>query len=499
MKKIIPAILLVASLIGIGFAACVKKVDNTYNANGSAPVLTSSATAITPPTNDSTSTVLTLTWTNPKYSTDSANQQFIVELDSTGKNFVGESTIVIAGPRTYSFNGNHLDSIMAAFGYNGGKPYSIDIRVTSSYGNNNEQYRSNVVTVTVTPYTVPITLTPSSTSPLLLQIGNASNNAISFNWTASPYGSDTINYALQLDTVGGNFASPQTIDYGTSLTSTLTVDALNSAAIAAGVIGGSTKNVEFRIVSYIGSTYTNQAVVSNVVVIGLTSYTAAPKYLYLVGDATANGWTNPVATPAQQFTPINAVSFGIIINLTAGGGYVFLPVNGSWTNKYGGATDGTATSGGTLLANNAVPSSNTPAPASSGLYEIIVNFQTNSYTVTPYTGSPVPSTLFIVGAATAGGWTVPVPTPSQQFTQVTNAEFQLTIPLSSGNSYLLLPVNTGSYATKYGGSADGTAAGGTPLLLDNAVPGSNTPAPANTGSYLIDVNFITNTLTVTPS
>lgn len=498
-KKYYSAILLFVSLMVIGFAACVKKVENTYYANGGAVTLTSSTSTITTQASDTTSTVLTLSWTNPKYSTDSANQQFIVEVDSTGKNFVGEATITVTGPLSYSFTGNHLDSIMAAFGYIGGKAYSLDLRVTSSYGNNNEQYRSNVVTVTATPFTIPITLTPSSTSPLVLLIGNASSNAISFNWTASPYGADTINYALQLDTVGGNFANPQTIDYGTSLTTTLTTNALNTAAIAAGVIGGSTKNVEFRIVSYIGSTYTNMAVISNVVVISLTSYTAAPSALYLIGDATSNGWNNPVPTPAFQFTPINAVSFGIIANLSAGGGYVFLPVNGSWTNKYGGTTDGTATGGGTLLANGAVPSSNTPAPATSGLYEIIVNFQTNTYTVTPYTGNAVPSTLFIVGSATAGGWTVPVPTPSQQFTQVTNAEFQLTISLSSGNSYLLLPVNTGSYATKYGGSADGTAAGGTPLLLDNAVPSANTPAPANSGTYLIDVNFITNVLTVTPS
>ena len=387
---------------------------------------------------------------------------------------------------------------MAAFGYKGGKAYTIDMRVTSSYANNNQQYRSNVVTVTVTPFTVPITLTPSSSSPLVLQIGNASGNAISFNWTASPYGSDTIDYALQLDTVGGNFGSPQTIDYGTSLTSTLTVNALNTAAIAAGVIGGSTKNVEFRIVSYIGSGYTNLAVISNVVVISLTSYTAAPSALYIVGNATAGAWNNPVPTPSQQFTPINAVSFGIITNLTAGGSYLLLPVNGSWTNKYGGATDGTAAGGGTLLANNAVPGSNTPAPAASGTYEIIVNFQTNTYTVTPYTGNAVPDSLFIVGSATAGQWNNPVPDPSQAFTQVTNAEYQLTIALTSGQSYLFLPVN-GSWTNKYGGSTDGTATGGGALLYDGAVPGSNTPAPANTGNYLIDVNFITNTYTVTPA
>ena len=214
-----------------------------------------------------------------------------------------------------------------------------------------------------------------------------------------------------------------------------------------------------------------------------------PSNLYIVGDATAGGWNNPVPTPSQQFTQIDNFSFGIIISLTAGKSYLFLPVNGDWSHKYGGATDGTS-SAGVLLADGAVPGSNTPAPATSGLYSIIVNFATNSYTVTP-----VPSNLYIVGDATAGGWNNPVPTPSQQFTQTGTGTFQITIPLTSGKSYLFLPVN-GDWSHKFGGSTDGTASGGGVLLADNAVPGSNTPAPATTGSYTITVNFITMTYKV---
>src|ERR1700722_13341437 len=364
MKNNILKILFVASMMIPAFMACTKMTNNQYFGNGSAPVPKTSSTSISPTVADSTSAVFTLSWNSPKYSTDSAHQKFIIELDSTGKNFANEATVEVDGPLSYSFTGNHLDSIMAAFGFNAIKAYSIDLRITSSYANNNEQYKSNVLTVNITPFATPITLTPSSSAPLTLQISNASGNAISFNWNASPYGSDIINYALQLDTVGGNFANPQTFDYGTALTSTLIENDLNSAAIAAGVIGGSTKNVEFRIVSYIGSNYTNQAVASNTVVISLTTYTAAPAYLYIVGSATAGGWNNPVPAPSQQFTKINAVSFGLITTLTAGQSYLFLPVNGSWNSKYGGATDGTAAGGGTLLANGAVPGSNTPAPAS---------------------------------------------------------------------------------------------------------------------------------------
>ena len=76
-------------------------------------------------------------------------------------------------------------------------------------------------------------------------------------------------------------------------------------------------------------------------------------------------------------------------------------------------------------------------------------------------------------------------------------EFQITIALQSGKSYLLLPA-AGDWSNKYGGATDGTASGGGTLLFNGSVPGSNTPAPPASGNYLIDVNFITDTYTVTP-
>ena len=144
------------------FMAC-KKETNQFFPNGSAPVLKSSATSITPGPADSSNTVLSLQWSNPKYSTDSSNQKFVVEIDSTGRNFSHEMTYVIKGPLTFSLTGSQLNNILANFGFTPGKATSVDFRVTSSYSNNNEQYKSNIVTVTVTPYLVPIKLTASAT------------------------------------------------------------------------------------------------------------------------------------------------------------------------------------------------------------------------------------------------------------------------------------------------------------------------------------------------
>lgn len=485
LKQIL--LLLTGSLLFL--AACKKVEDLPYYDNGKAVTLTASQTTIAPTAADSLNNVVTFSWTNPEYATDSSNQKFVLEIDSSGRNFSNRVTKTVNGTLNASFTGKELNNILAGFGFAAGQTFSFDVRVISSYANNNEQLNSNIIKVSISSYKVPVTLTPSSTSALVLQVSNATNTAISFNWNASPYGANTINYALQLDTAGGNFANPQVKQLGTSLNSSFTVNELNTAAIAAGVIGGSTKNVEFRIVSYLGGGYSNVLGYSNIVTVNVTTFTPIPSNFYIVGDATPLGWNNNAnLSPSQEFTRISDVSYGIVINLTAGGSYLFLPVAGDWSHKFGG----TSATGGTLLADGAVPGSNTPAPATSGTYQIIVNFQTGTYTVTPYT-STIPSNLYIVGDATAGGWNNPVPTPAQQFTKIDAGSYGIITNLEAGKSYLFLPLN-GNWDHKYGGAS---ASGGA-LLADGAVPGSNTPAPAATGTYKIVVNFINNTYTVTP-
>ena len=74
------------------------------------------------------------------------------------------------------------------------------------------------------------------------------------------------------------------------------------------------------------------------------------------------------------------------------------------------------------------------------MYQIVVNFQTGAYTVTPYTAT-IPSNLYIVGDATDGGWNNPVPTATQQFTRIDGASYGIVVNLTAGKSYLFLPVN----------------------------------------------------------
>ena len=475
-------------VLAVILSACNKVGPLQLFGSGTPVTLIPSSTEINPAPGDSNKIVAFFTWNDPNYATASSNQKFTLEIDSTGRNFSKEIVTTVVGKPKITFTGQQLNDMLAAFGFTPGQSFTFDIRVTSAYANNNNPLQSNTVTVKISSYLVPITLTPSSSADLTLLVANASNKAISLGWTATSYGTNTINYALQVDTVGGNFANPQVIKTGTNLTTSFTVNDLNSLAIAAGVIGGSTKTLEFRVVSYLGTTYATKMVNSNVAKINVTTFTPVPPALYIVGGATDGGWSNPVPLPSQQFSRIDAVSYGIVVNLKAGDSYLFLPVNGDWGHKYGG----TSATGGALLSDNAVPGSNTPSPATTGLYSIVVNFQTGTYTVTPLTNT-IPTNLFIVGDATDGGWANPVPTPSQQFTRIDGASFGAVVNMTAGKSYLFLPVN-GDWSHKFGGAS---ATGGA-LLADGSVPGSNTPAPSTSGYYQIIVNFQTNTYTVTP-
>ncbi len=197
--------------------------------------------------------------------------------------------------------------------------------------------------------------------------------------------------------------------------------------------------------------------------------------------------------PEQEFAQIDSVTYGGIFNLTGGKQYLILPVNGDWAHKYAVADNSVAglAEGGDFGYDL---SSNFPGPAASGQYKIVLDFQAGKFTVMPYAGV-LPDSLYIVGDATAGGWNNPVPLPSQQFNRINSSVFQITIALTGGKQYLLLPVN-GDWGHKYAvadNSISGLAEGGE-FGYDLS---SNFPAPTETATYKIEANFLTNMFKVT--
>jgi starch-binding outer membrane protein SusE/F len=130
----------------------------------------------------------------------------------------------------------------------------------------------------------------------------------------------------------------------------------------------------------------------------------------------------------------------------------------------------------------------------------VINFRATTYldaAVIPPGTPPLyaDGELYLVGAASPGGWNNPVPTPTQRFTRISSTQYELTIPLNGGNqNYLLLPVN-GSWNQKFGNNcgSNGCNDAGS---YDFKREGGDIKGPAAAGTYNIKVNFITGKISV---
>ncbi|HEY8397135.1 MAG TPA: SusE domain-containing protein [Flavihumibacter sp.] len=124
--------------------------------------------------------------------------------------------------------------------------------------------------------------------------------------------------------------------------------------------------------------------------------------------------------------------------------------------------------------------------STASVYSNAVAFKATPYPIPPKVAPPATGELYIVGSATPGGWNNPVPVPDQQFTQVSETLYEITINLVGGGAYLLLPEN-GSWA-KYAVNDDtipGLSEGGD-FFREG---GKDIPAPAAAGTYKITVDF----------
>ena len=383
MKQIFKLLFLAAGILFM-YSSCKKTEALPYFTNGTAPVLNSSVNSIVPLTADSNKVGLTLSWTNPKYATDSSNVKYIIEIDSSGRNFSKAVTKTIIGKSSTTFTNKELNAILLGYGFAFNKAYDVDVRVTSSYTNNNDQYKSNTVKIKMTPYLIPPTVNPPASGRLFI-VGNATDGGWN-NPVPAPtqeFGKlDSLTYVGVFNLGAGDYLIlPVNGDW----TNKFSVAAKSAAGLSAGgdfgynlsdnfpapttpgmyVITMDFQHGKFTVVPYKGATI--------------------PASLFIVGDATPGGWGNPVPVPTQQFTRLNSVQYQIAsLPIVAGKSYLLLPKNGDWGNKYGVNDNSIAgLADGGFIGYNA--SQNIPGPAVAGNYKIDVNFGVSKSATEPAT------------------------------------------------------------------------------------------------------------------
>ena len=458
--------------------ACTKVADLPFYDKGSAVTLSSSFATVVSTQADSNRNVVSFTWTNPKHGTDSANYKFVLSIDSAGRNFSREVTKTVMGARSTALTGRELNNILLNYGFAVGRPHSLDVKVTSSYGNNNERLESNVVRITVSPFDDPAVLTTQNTtiSPTLAVSNNPGN---SFTWSRSfPGYTGNITYTLQYDSAGKNFATPRDFPVGTNLlTVTLTNFEMNETALNDGVVGGTTGRIEYRV-----RAVTAQGAVSfsNAVSVTINTYVPILRF-YMPGSyqsATGNGsnWT-PGDAP-ELIRDIRPEAMNKLYYI-----YLFLPANAefkvtqgrSWDINFGGTNNILAPGGANFTVSTA------------GVYRISIDRANMRYDIRE-------GRMGFVGGATGANWNPGASFPDYAMGHPERNLFVGLTNLNSAGGWKLIDNNgwnsgdiTASNARSYG------ANGGSGSTMQ--VNGPNMPDVSATGRYRViwdgrDVNNI---------
>lgn len=388
MKKFFK-ILFAIVLILVSASSCS---DDTLMSVAEAPaegkfLLTNSISDIVLVSKDADKNIaVTLNWDNKSWYGIDTPLTYTMQMDNSDGEFVSPQEIAIASGNNISLTHADLNAKAFALKLAPEVASKIKVRLKANLKYGAVPIYSNVSTLTVTPYSTLILKYPMP-AELYLQ-----GDAVPSNWgTPVP----DIQKMTQIDdhrfglivalTGGKNFAvisSPSTwsdpayvtLDANTIPQSTGNFEPRGSATNWGGapIKSPTVSGVYQVILDFTKGTYT----------ITPAELIASPAELYIIGDATTNGWNAP--GNAQKFTKVDNNTFTLTTTLKAGK-YAFLNANSTWsTPAYLGKTDSEPLLGGNLTLNQAPnwAGSSMTAP-NPGNYTITVNFKSGTYVLKP--------------------------------------------------------------------------------------------------------------------
>jgi hypothetical protein len=236
-------------------------------------------------------------------------------------------------------------------------------------------------------------LTASVSGTIPLGFATENNAAVKFSWTnpdydfASGVSSQDVNYTLEIDVSGKSFNSPnkKAVSISKELSVSYTQKEFNIILSDLQLKLNAPAAVDVRIIASLGASATS--LVSNVMKFNVTPFAPPPKVpvptagtLWIIGDAVASSWNNPLPSPfdaTQKFTKVSETLYELVATFVGGGAYKLIQENGVWGTQYH-MVEGNAF-GGTFEKKDADPAFVGPT---SGRYKISVDFQTGKFTVT---------------------------------------------------------------------------------------------------------------------
>ncbi|UMY65953.1 MULTISPECIES: SusE domain-containing protein [unclassified Flavobacterium] len=231
-------------------------------------------------------------------------------------------------------------------------------------------------------------LSPVSGEGAVLSPETPLNPGLSLTWEDMNYGTPTeVTYTIEVDKSGDEFDTPLVLTQTTNTYATVTSDALNGAAVGAGLTPFTQGGLEVRIKSSIGSN-DEMPHYSNVITYLVTPYSTDLPKLAVPGNH--QGW-NPPTAPRIAASAFGETDYEGYIWLD--GGFKFVAPDPAGNFNWGNTDWGDDGS----FSNALVESGESDCSAAAGYYRVRANTTTLVYSVEP-------TTWGIVGAATPGGW-----------------------------------------------------------------------------------------------
>jgi len=234
---------------------------------------------------------------------------------------------------------------------------------------------------------------------------NSSKEAVAFTWTAgSNQGTNArIAYELEIALAGNDFSNSVSLNIGSSVYHrSLKVEELNNLLRNEfGMEGGVSKDIDVRLVTMVkgGSI---DPVYSDPVSISVTPFDPLTSTLYLIGDATPNGWNADQATPLVQ-DPNDPTQFSVQVGLKPGN-FKFITSIGAFLPSYNKGESETSL----IYRDEDSQPDGQFVISEPGMYLVKVNLSELTIQIEQQDG-PAFEDLYIVGDASPSGWNIDAP------------------------------------------------------------------------------------------
>lgn len=239
------------------------------------------------------------------------------------------------------------------------------------------------------PGAAPSITTPSGGTSFTLADSTSDNIISVFTWTAADFGFDAgVNYTLELDKAGNNFADAVTVGSinGLSL-SGITQEKINNILLTKDLPGEEDANVEFRVVAKLSSDASLPTLTSQPITVKIRPYTVNIVYPQLQVPGSYQGW-DPSNNNTVIFSVRSDEKYEGYIYYNDGGAKYKFTKGPSWDTNWGdNDANGTLEPGGADMA----------LPSGAGVYKL--NADLNALT-----HSAVRTDWGLIGSATPNGW-----------------------------------------------------------------------------------------------